>query len=117
MSAPAEDRQGSLIRQLQGALRGDHIIRGTVSAAGGIVVPATNPGFSVSKTGTGQYSITFNTPFADHPSVTFGAGTTGANYTAKLSSISNTGIAVNTFTVAAAPANVDGEFSFIAIGP
>lgn len=104
----------SLIRQLQGALGGNRIIRGTVSSAGAIVVGS---GFTVSRTGVGQYTVTFTTAFADHPTVTLGAGITVANYAVKLTTRSATAIAVNTITIAAAPANVDAEFSFIAIGP
>jgi hypothetical protein len=86
-------------------------VAGTVTAAGAILLGS---GFTVNRTGTGQYTITFDEAFADHPIVTFGAGITVANYAVKLTSRTAAVIAVNTLTIAASPANVDGEFSFCA---
>lgn len=96
------------------ALEATRTIRGTVSSAGAVVL---GTGFTASRTGAGQYTVTVTAPFSGTPSVVVSAGTTVANYSAKLISRAAGSFSVNTITIAASPANVDGEFDFIARGP
>ena len=54
-------------RRVVGAGENIHIVRGTVSS-GGAVLDGT--GFTVNHAATGDYGITFTTPFATRPTVT-----------------------------------------------
>lgn len=101
-----------LIRQLQGALGGNRIIRGNVSSAGAVV---RGNGFTSAKTGTGLYTVTYTTAFASTPTVILGWGDTAGGGGAEIQSESETGFAVVTYNTASAVLN--NSFSFIAAGP
>ena len=88
------------------------IVRGEVAASGDIIVGS---GFTVTKgaTGSGQYTVTFNTPFSGSPAVTatanLGAGTT-IGVTPASASFQIYGLNDGVF-------ETDRTFRFIAIGP
>jgi hypothetical protein len=50
-----------------GGVENIRILRGRISGAGGIT---TGSGFTVTKTGTGAYTVTFTTPFSAEPTIT-----------------------------------------------
>jgi hypothetical protein len=104
-----------LIRQLQGALGGDRLIRGTVELSGTTATIARGAGFSMTRTGVGGYDVTFDEPFAEPPSVLIspeGAGAAGA----KSLSVTENGFTVGIFTTTSG-ANLDLSWSFLALGP
>jgi hypothetical protein len=86
---------------------------GAVSAAGAITA---GTGFTVTKNGTGDYSV--NLTFARAPIVVVGSGTTAANLAAKLNALtapSTAGFRVLTFATSTNTAT-DGAFHWVAIG-
>jgi len=93
------------------------IVRGSIRYfSGGTSDNVTGEGWSSSRTGTGAYTITFSSAFADTPTVVVGlmgsANSTGAGLV--LGSESTTGFQVNTSFVNGSA--VDVGFSFVAIG-
>jgi len=88
------------------------IVRGVVGATGNIIVGS---GFTVTKgaTNSGQYTVTFNTPFSGPPAVTataeLGASTT-AGVTSSSANFQIYGLNDGVFAT-------DRAFHFIAIGP
>jgi hypothetical protein len=117
---PWAQRIWSLVRQLQAALGGNRVLAGTVvgTATPSITVTAGS-GFTVVRNGVGDYSVTFDTPFAAAPAVSLGAGQNAVFYAVKISAagpVSATGFRAFlwvTNTLAA----TDGEFHFVAVGP
>lgn len=89
-------------------------IAGTISGAGAVVAGA---GFSVSRTSTGVYSVTFTNEFTSAPAVIVGAGSSGGAYAVKVSTApTTTGFAATAY--APPPSgNVDGEWHFVASRP
>jgi hypothetical protein len=87
------------------------IVRGEVTSAGAINLGA---GFSVTRTGTGAYSVTFTTAFAAIPVVTAQAMLTAGALVSKVASRTASGFTVAVFTTTTG-ANTDGAFSFIAV--
>jgi len=91
------------------------IVRGTVSAEGGIIA---GRGFTVAHPDNATYIISFNTPFAGNPSVTTAPvrGTFSAQNFIMINGVSSAAVTINIFN---APLNefVDADFHFIAIGP
>lgn len=61
---------GVLVRQLQGALGGRRVLSGGVTDVGAVNYGA---GFSVARTGTGVYAVTFDRPFKASYALTFGS--------------------------------------------
>lgn len=93
----------------------DRIIHGTINTGGAF--PASGPGWTATKPGTGGATITFTTPFSAAPEVFVTPNTDASSWrfgninTARTASQVVIGITNN----AAAP--VDGNVSFVAIGP
>lgn len=88
------------------------IIRGGVTSGGSV---SLGEGFTVARTGSGHYVVTFNTPFIDAPAMTvtaFQATLNGFN-TATLLALGQGGATVNTSQTGT---NLDSDFTFIAIG-
>jgi hypothetical protein len=88
-------------------------IRGTVAAVGTITVGS---GFTITKVGTGQYTINFTTPFGAVPTVVLAPGDTlGENMSALTGAVTSSaaGVAIRRTTHAFA----DCIFNFIATGP
>lgn len=111
----ADDRTDTLIRQLQGMLGGNRIVRGAVSSSGTIVSGA---GFSVVKNGTGDYTVTFDVAFADVPACLVTAGASSGFLSAKHHAAtlpSSTAFRVLVFVTNTATAT-DGAFHFAAVG-
>lgn len=108
-------RAFSLIHQLQGALAGNRIVRGTVSSAGAVQQGA---GFTVVKNGTGDYTIKFTRPFSGTPTVT---ATQDQGGTATFMRVKNgtpiTSSAVTLQALSIAGALTDCSFGFTATGP
>jgi hypothetical protein len=115
------DRLWSLIRQLQGALGGNRVIRGVVDATSGTPSILEGDGFTITDNGVGDYTINFTTAFGDVPAVTVTARRCAAGVVAyaKL----DAGVAP---TASAARVSIvrldtlalnDGEFHFTAVGP
>lgn len=88
------------------------IIRGRISAAGTIT---TGTGFTVTKTGTGAYTVTFSTAFSAEPTVT----ATPQVGLARIATCTNVGASSAQFRTfdSAGGAAVDQDFHFIIIGP
>lgn len=109
------DQQASLIRQLQGALGGNRIVRGVINGTGTAAI-MEGTGFTLTDNGVGDYTITFSPPFSDRPSVTVLGTVNGLLHREHNSSPADgTAIRIETFTLAGA--NNDCVFHFIAIGP
>jgi alpha-tubulin suppressor-like RCC1 family protein len=95
-----------------GGVENLRIIRGRISGAGGIT---TGSGFTVTKTGTGAYTVNFTTSFASEPTIT----ATPQVGLARIATCTNVGASsaqFRTFDSASGTA-IDQDFHFIAIGP
>lgn len=92
-------------------LGGNRIVRGIVASTGAI---SEGTGFTVNKTGTGVYVITFSPAFSDTPAVTPVVAQSGA-----LAAIvtSNSPSAATVVTVNSSIVAADLGFHFHAIGP
>lgn len=101
-----------LVTQLQGALQGERRIRGTVNSDGSV---AGGKGFSVAKTGTGAYTITWDPVFADVPTFVVTPYGLGA-LSAKAGGVDATQATVAIY-VSTSGANVNTPFGFVAVGP
>ena len=88
------------------------IIRGRIAGNGTIT---TGSGFTVSKTGTGAYTVTFTTAFASEPTIT----ATPQVGLARIATCTNVGASSAQFRTfdSTTGAAVDQDFHFIAIGP
>ncbi len=90
------------------------ILRGHIAASGSIT---TGEGFTVTKTGTGAYTVTFTTPFSSEPTIT----ATPQVGLARIATCTNVGTGsaqIRTFDVTGSSAvAIDQDFHFIAIGP
>lgn len=123
MSQPATiDRLWSLIRQIQGALGGNRIVRGIVDAVDGSPAIGAGTGFTVTDLGVGLYRINFDPAFSDLPSVVLGAhndADASNRVAAKLSlTASVTASSATLFTYRTdTGALLDASFHFIAVGP
>lgn len=103
------NRLAALVRQLQGALGGKRIVDGTVGSSGTVVAGV---GWTVVHNGTGDYTITFTTPFAEAPRI---AGSPfGGTVVVRIESKSVS--AVNVLTRSLANAAADAQFDFLATG-
>jgi hypothetical protein len=93
-----------------------HVIRGVISAAGGIV---SGEGFTLFKGSAGRYSINFINPFFDTPAVTVTpvntGGPTGTMLIAQCPLILNTYVQIS-ITEVSPQQFIDNVFSFIAVG-
>ena len=96
-----------------------HIVRGTVSSGGAVL---DGSGFTATRSGTGDYFIRFNTPFATPPAVTASVeyeNVFNPGRIAMADEVSASG--GNVIVLARDPTSggtslVDGRFNFIAIG-
>lgn len=91
-------------------------VRGSVGSTGTV---QQGQGWSVTRTGVGQYILTFNPPFAGVPSVTFSAGGTAGPLDAKHkdgATPTRSQVFVTTFNTSTTAA-VDADFNFTAMGP
>jgi len=95
-----------------GGVENLRMLRGRVAGNGTI---SAGSGFTVSKTGTGAYTITFTTAFSAEPAVTSTARTAGAR-TANCTTASTGSAQILTFDTGTGTA-ADQDFYFIAIGP
>lgn len=105
-------RAEALIRQLQGALGGMRVIRGTVNFDGTII---EGTGFSATQNATGDYTVTFDTAFSDPPSVVVSKvdpSTGGAELDGN-----PTASSFDVATTASGGGAANRDFCFIAIGP
>jgi len=90
------------------------IIRGVVTAAGGIIVGS---GFTVSHPSSGLYTITFSTAFTGAPAVTVSADSGGSvPLVATTDGATANYVSFKLFYSTSGSAN-DGAFHFIAVGP
>jgi hypothetical protein len=92
------------------------IVRGTVGNNGQIF---EGSGFTVTKTGTGSYDISFTTPFSTKPSTTASMDTDLGTAGSALTQASSTQLVkIRLYaTIQATTSAKDGVFTFIAIGP
>ena len=92
------------------------IVRGTVGNNGQIY---EGSGFTVTKTGTGSYDISFTTPFSTKPSTTASMDTDLGTAGSALTQASSTQLVkIRLYaTIQATTSAKDGVFTFIAIGP
>lgn len=105
----------SVQTQLNNQLNGLKIIRGIVNADGSI---GAGTGFTITKGGTGAYTINYTTPFSGLPSISGNTrlGGLGKSYvTFSFGLASSAGVEVRDAGDASNHANRD--FSFIAVGP
>ena len=97
----------------KGADGGPRIVRGAVAGSGAIQYGS---GFTVTKTGTGIYVITFNTPMTNPPAVSHNPIAGVSNFSTRTDTNFPT---VNGFSVRAVVANTNGAtdaaFTFIAV--
>jgi hypothetical protein len=95
-----------------GGVENLRILRGRISGSGGIT---TGTGFTVAKTGTGAYTVTFTVPFAGQPTVT----ATPQVSLARIATCSSVLLGSAQFWTfdSAGGAAIDQDFHFIAIGP
>jgi len=95
-----------------GGVENLRILRGRIAGSG---IVSSGQGFTVSKTGTGAYTVTFSTPFSTEPSVTATPQIIGARIVTCTSVLlGSAGFRTFDSTTAAA---VDQDFQFIVIGP
>ena len=97
-----------------GGVENLRIIRGVISGGGAALAGS---GFTVSHTGTGTYTVTYNTAFVGLPAVT--ANVESGSGAARLVTLqgTTTGSATILISVPSTGALADGAFHFIAIGP
>lgn len=97
----AEDGEGPL-----------RLVRGRINTTSPTILKGT--GFSVSRTGTGLVTVTFDVAFSDDPAIllTKGGGTAGMGTSNSVSTTSFQAIITNDAGVGA-----DSTFNFLAIGP
>ena len=89
------------------------IIRGVVDSSGNILHGA---GFTVARTGTGAYTVTFSGSFADFPAVTVSAQS-GVARMATTTNVGTSSAQIRTFDgTTGTGAAVDAQFHFIAVG-
>lgn len=109
-------RLGVLVRQIQGALGGNRIVRGAVGSGGALAV---GEGWTSVKNSTGDYTVTFSTAFKGAPVVVVSAGQSAGTLYAKLKS--GVDPTVTSFTVntvnSGTSALADSIFTFVAVGP
>jgi hypothetical protein len=84
------------------------IVRGTVGSGGGSI---EGTGYTVTRTSTGTFSVTFNTPFADRPSI---VASSVAFRLAGIDAASASGFVVN---VSHNGTSENFGFDFVAVGP
>ena len=102
-----------------GAGESIHIVRGVVSSGGAILDGA---GFTVAHAGTGDYGITFNTPFLARPTVTASVEFEFVSNPGRIAMVDNfTAAGGNVIVIAPDPNGggtslINGRFNFIAIG-
>jgi len=102
-----------------GAGENIHIVRGVVSSGGAIL---DGTGFTVQHAGTGDYGITFNTPFLARPTVTASVEFEFVSNPGRIAMVDNfTSTGGNVIVLATDPNGggtslVNGRFNFIAIG-
>lgn len=89
-------------------------VRGKLSSAGAII---RGSGFTVAKTGTGKYKITFNTPFSDEPSISTTALDTGATSYCGMDTGGGTPSISFEVQFRAGATAVDTSFHFTCVGP
>lgn len=106
-------RLSSLVAQLQGALGGNRFLRGEVVGATGAITAGT--GFSVVRGSAGSYTVTFDTAFADVPTVVPGAVASAESFI-RTGNPTAAGFVVVTENSAGTPADLAG-WSFVAAGP
>lgn len=109
-------RAMSLIAQLQGALGGMRILRGTINSDGST---AWGSGFSSAKNATGDYTVTLDEAFGDEPTVVLSCNQTAGALDAKIKggvAVTTSGFSVYTLTTTSG-ALTDSAWDFIAIGP
>ncbi|TXB61645.1 hypothetical protein [Phaeodactylibacter luteus] len=96
------------------------MVRGVVSISGYV---NAGTGFTVSKTGTGQYEIIFDVPFSDTPAVYAISKYVQQNFaylnrTMNIKDLSPSSVELNSFDCSSPySCKKDAEFQFIAIGP
>jgi len=95
-----------------GGVENLRVLRGRIAGNGTIT---TGSGFTVSRTGTGAYTVTFTTAFSSDPTVTATAQVIGARLVTCTSVVPGSA-GFRTFDSATATA-VDQDFQFIAVGP
>jgi hypothetical protein len=95
-----------------GGVENLRILRGRISGSGGI---STGSGFSVAKTGTGAYTVTFTVGFTGEPTVT----ATTQVALPRIATCTLVGAASASFRTfeSTTGAAIDQDFHFIAIGP
>lgn len=94
-------------------------VRGIVNtASGGFIVAGS--GFSVTRHGTGDLTVTFDTPFASVPAVTFGSrgdGSALGPIVAHDDATARSNLSFRVEVVSIGAGFADGTFDFIACGP
>jgi len=99
-----------------GAGENIHIVRGVVSSGGAIL---DGTGFTVVHAGTGDYGITFNTPFLTRPTVTASVEFEFVSNPARVAMVDNFSASGGNVIVLATDGGsslINGRFNFIAIG-
>lgn len=93
------------------------VIRGIIDTTGsGSIVEGS--GFTISRTGTGQVTVTFSASFSDVPAIVLSPGESAGGIGAKLATSAPTASAFQMVVFATTTAGaVDSLFHFIAIGP
>lgn len=118
MSQPATiNRLWSLIRQLQGALGGNRVVRGVFDSASGTAAVLEGEGWTVARVASpGEWLVTFDPPFSDVPAVvssarsaSFRLAQLGAEATASTATI-------HCYNSSAAKADAN-SIHFVAVGP
>lgn len=108
------DRLGEEIKALHRGLRGVHSIAAVINANG--TVNRGDDNFTVTKNGTGDYTIVFDDAFDTIPLVQLSIDATAANLGVRLDSttaVSTGGFRVRVFTTTSGAAT-DGPFTFMA---
>jgi hypothetical protein len=86
-------------------------VTGRVTDTGAITA---GTGFTVNKSATGTYDVTFTSAFSAVPTVMATVGDTAAGRAIKVNTPATTGFTVKISNVAGAPTNEDQPFNFVA---
>lgn len=106
-----------LIRQLQGMLGGNRIVRGIVDVTAGTPTISEGTGFTITDVGVGNYTVNFTPVFADVPAVVFTGADGGGTETVPRITAASASAATVLFVKRSDGTVHDTDFHFVAVGP
>lgn len=108
-----------LVNAVEAAETGLRLVRGTIDTSGSGTI-LEGGGFSITRNGVGDLTVTFTTAFADLPSVVLtplGAGSSVGPIASHKNGFTRTTSAFRVEVVSIGSGFADGTFDFVAVGP